>query len=81
MADDGDRGHLSEREQSRSERAVPRTAWIGLLVFFIGCAFATVAIDALAGDRRLSLVTGSIAAPLVIIGLVLFFVRGRISDR
>ena len=49
-----------------------------LLVFFIGCGLLTVAVVELASNKSISAVTSIIGGPLVVIGLAVVIVSGRL---
>ncbi len=53
--------------------------WVSLPVFFVGCGLLTVAVVELASNKSVSAVTAIIGGPLVIIGLAVLILRGRLG--
>lgn len=67
-----------DRAYARDAKKQTLMVWISLPVFFIGCGLLTVAVVELASNKHISAVTAVIGGPLVVIGLAVLIIRGRL---
>ncbi len=70
--------NTGDRAYARDASKQPSSAWLGMVVFFIGCGLLTVAVVELASNKHISAVTAIIGGPLAIIGLAVMIISGRL---